>query len=101
MSKPARATAIAEWGKEKARRDEIRGRHGLPEEIPAADVQKYNCSMVDYLEKYQEKTAPAMPCVADVPDSASKSVNLTVHRKANISSYSGPQQATKGFVCAE
>ena len=40
MSKPARATAIAEWGKEKARRDEIRARHGLPEEVPPATVQQ-------------------------------------------------------------
>ena len=57
MSRPARASAIAGWGKEKARRDEIRGRLGLPEEIPPADVQKYNYDMVDFLEKYQEKSA--------------------------------------------
>ena len=64
MSKPAKAKAIAEWGAEKARRDDVRGRHGLPEEIPPENVQKYNCAMVDFLEKYQEKDPPAMPCVS-------------------------------------
>ena len=82
MSKPARATAIAEWGKEKARRDEIRGRNSLPEEIPPANVQKYYCDMEDFLEKYQRKAPPAMPCVS-VEESDAKATQNDSDRITN------------------
>ena len=76
MSKPARAKAIADWGAEKLRRDDVRGRHGLLEEIPEEKKKAYNCDMAKYLEKYLDVTPPAMPCVL-VPDKISSANTFT------------------------
>lgn len=94
MSKPARAKAIADWGAEKARRDEIRGRHGLPEEIPAAESQKYNCAMVDFLEKYQEKAPPAMPCV-EIPYSVATATQNETNKVTNGTALAGEGSVSK------
>ena len=98
MSKPARAKAIADWGAEKARRDDIRGRHGLPEEIPAAETQNYNCAMKDFLEKYQEKAPPAMPCVAmtenvSVASATQNESNKVTNGTALVAEVSAPSGA--------
>ena len=73
MGKKARSDAIASWEKEKVQRAKIRVEHGgMPLEITVDQIQKYNRTMVEMLEKYEDKTPPAMPCEGTETSSESR-----------------------------